>query len=168
MATLRSIEGEVELSLRLIDRTFDPFQLDLEWFEYELSIKLLRRQADRDAHLPLVEHHSGKGKINTKDLAALLRDLDALLETGDPLRFEPYDLNFYFEWSRETPRIFLIVTWFDLGLSPRSHAHRFPSAHTGFRFLTEEGSISQFREAVEEEFGPCSKPAGGVPSGFVN
>ena len=170
MAAIRSIDDEIELSFRLMRKSFDPFQLDLEWFEYEISIKLRRQNesAEDSEVLPATERHTVRGKINRKDLVALMRELDELLAGKDPLRFEPYDLNFYFEWSRETPRIFLIVTWFDLGLSPRRPDHRFPSAHSGFRFLAEESSIAEFRRALEEEFITWLQPDSGPSNEFVN
>jgi len=174
MATLTSINREIELSLRLIKKSLDPFQVDLEWFEYDLSI-MLRRAADEGPQLrrstergSQIERHAVRGKINRKDFRELLREIDGLLNQDRPLRFEPYDLNFYFEWSRETPHVCLIITWFDLALSPRRLDQRFPTAHTGFRFLAEEDSLMQFRIALEEEFTAPMQASDQPPERRVN
>ncbi len=174
MATLASINGEIELSLRLMKKSFDPFQVDLEWFEYDLSIMLRRgaedgprlgAHSDRELH---IERHAIRGKFNRKDFRELLREIDGLLNEDRSLRFEPNDLNFYFEWSRETPHVCLIITWFDLGLSPRRLDQRFPTAHAGFRFLAEEDSLMQFRIQIEEEFTEPQQPSNRAPSSLIN
>jgi hypothetical protein len=100
----------------------------------------------------VMERHAARGKINRKDLSALLSGLDGLILRGQDLRYEPYDLNFYLEWKLETPRVYSIVTWFDMALSPRIINSRFPSTHVGFRFLTEEASLRSFRSGIEMEF----------------
>jgi hypothetical protein len=174
MATLSSVNGEVELSLRLMKKSLDPFQVDLEWFEYDLSIVLHRSAVDaaslnpsagRESH---IERHAIRGKFNRKDFRELLRGIDALLNQDQALRFEPYDLNFYFEWSRETPHVCLIITWFDLGLLPRRLDQRFPTAHAGFRFLAEEDSLIQFRITAEEEFTSPGQPSNTLAAPLIN
>ncbi len=75
------------------------------------------------------ERRTAAGRVNRKEFNELLRAIDDLIAHSRALRFEPADLNFYFEWSHETPNVFLIVTWFDLALRPRSLEQRFPSAH---------------------------------------
>ena len=175
MATLSSIQGEMQLSLRLLGKSYDPFQVDLEWFEYELAIvgrrlpgeaPVLETRAEDPA--PPTERRSIRGKINRKDFNQLLSDLDELVERSHPMRFEPYDLNFYFEWSRETRLVYLIVTWFDLALAPRRFDRRFPSAHAGFRFLTDAGTLEQFRRALEQEFAPSAQTAERRPPIRIN
>lgn len=174
MATLTSVHGEIHLALSLLSKSFDPFQLDLEWFEYELGVEGHREAAEGSTpRLPgppesaAVERRSVRGRFHRQDFAELLRGLDDLLEQGQALRFEPYDLNFYLEWSLETPHIYLIVSWFDLALAARRFDHRFPSAHAGFRFPTDRDSLARFRRALEEEFLP-SEPRPKKPSSFVH
>jgi len=152
VATLSSIQGEVQLSLRLLGKSYDPFQKDLEWFDYELSVEG-RRLADSSANEPATGplSHIARGRINRKDLNALLHALDDLTTQNQPMRFEPYDLNFYFEWSHETPLVYLIVTWFDAALASRRFDQRFPSAHVGVRFLADHDSLLGFRHALGEE-----------------
>ncbi len=146
----------MQLSLRLLNKSFDPFQKDLEWFQYELSVEG-RRLADSSAGELAADFSSepvsrtAQGKINRKDLNALLRALDQLVAEDRPMRFEPYDLNFYFEWSHETPLVYLIVTWFDAALAPRRFDQRFPSAHVGFRFLADHSALLGFRHLLAEE-----------------
>jgi len=158
MAKLASIQDDLQLSFRLIGKSYDPFQIDLEWFEYELDVKIGK---DCGAGYISEEGTAGEtrrqcssvsGRINAKDFRDLLSGLDELLAEGKDLRFEPYDLNFYLEWTRETEHICLIVSWFDLGLSPRGLEHRFPTAHAGFRFLAEDESLARFRTELDEEF----------------
>lgn len=157
MAVLASITGEMRLTLRLPGKRYDPFQKDLEWFEYELSVEG-RRTADSPDAEPVKATPSTtplgrvtRGTINRQGLDALLRGLDQLTAENRPLRFEPYDLNFYFEWSHETPLVYLIVTWFDAALAPRRFEQRFPSAHAGFRFLAEHEAVLEFRQTLAEE-----------------
>jgi hypothetical protein len=158
MARIISIQEEIELSLRLLEKEYDPFQMDLEWFKYELSIKAKRAGQTRPAEapggtgMPALMEHAARGKINRKDLSALLSGLDGLILRGQDLRYEPYDLNFYLEWKLETPRVYSIVTWFDMALSPRIINSRFPSTHLGFRFLTDQDSLGAFRSDLEMEF----------------
>ncbi|HUK91426.1 MAG TPA: hypothetical protein VLZ81_13560 [Blastocatellia bacterium] len=157
MAKLSSIQDDIELCFRLIGRSYDPFQVDLEWFDYELAVKVGKAPRCSDpegdhSQAPRRECDSVSGRINTKDFKDLLACLDELLAEGKDLQFEPYDLNFYLEWTRETEHICLIVSWFDLGLSPRELDHRFPTAHAGFRFLAEDDSLARFRKELEEEF----------------
>jgi len=164
MAALASVDGEIELILSLVATSYDPFQLDLEWFEYELAVVARppgipqgeTREAFREAlgEVPAVERRSVRGRFNRQDFAELLRSLDDLLEHAQPLRFEPYDLNFYLEWTLETPHVYLVVSWFDLAITPRRAEHRFPSAHAGFRFPTDRDSLARFRRALQEEFLP--------------
>lgn len=157
MAVLASVTGEMRLTLRLLGRSYDPFQKDLEWFNYELSVEACRRadvsgnEPVQTASSPPPPSRSTRGNINRKDLNELLSALDMLTSENRPLRFEPYDLNFYFEWSHETPLVYLIVTWFDAALSPRRFEQRFPSAHVGFRFLTGHDAVVDFRQALVEE-----------------
>jgi hypothetical protein len=156
VAVLSSIKGEMQLSLRLPGKSYDPFQKDLEWFEYELTVEG-RLVGDSPGNAPAEAStatpvsRSARGKINRKDLNTLLAALDELTTENRPLRFEPYDLNFYFEWSHETPLVYLIVTWFDAALAPRSFDQRFPPAHVGFRFLADHDSLVGFRRALAEE-----------------
>jgi hypothetical protein len=159
MAKLVSIQDDLHLSLRMLRKEYDPFQIDLEWFDYELSVKVGRRpdsgvETEDGAPGPEVrlECHDISGRINGKDFRDLLAGLDELLAEGKDLQFEPYDLNFYLEWSRETEHLCLIVCWFDLGLSPRGLDHRFPTAHAGFRFLAEDDSLARFKADLESEF----------------
>ncbi|HKV40242.1 MAG TPA: hypothetical protein VJX67_13605 [Blastocatellia bacterium] len=156
MATLFSIHDEIELEMRLLGAALDPFQMDLEWFEYELAIKVSHKPDVSSGAPPpggpIHERRAIRGKINRKDFGDLLAALDQLLGEGHDLRFEPYDLNFYLEWSRETEHLCLIVTWFDLGLSPRNLEQRFPTAHTGVRFIVEDGAVEDFRRDLEREF----------------
>lgn len=158
MAKLSSIQDDIQLSFRLTGRSYDPFQVDLEWFEYELAIKVGKEAGPCPSSetgefaLRHRECDSVSGRINRKDFRDLLAGLDELLAEGTDLQFEPYDLNFYLEWTRETEHICLIVSWFDLGLSPRGLDHRFPTAHAGFRFLAEDGSLARFRSELEAEF----------------
>ncbi|HEV2494730.1 MAG TPA: hypothetical protein VG204_16835 [Terriglobia bacterium] len=164
MAVLVSVTGEMRLTWRLLGKSNDPFQTDLEWFAYELSV-----EGCRPANAPGAEpikmtssappSHVTCGTINRKDLSALLSGLDLLATENRPLRFEPYDLNFYFEWSHETPLVYLIVTWFDAALTPRRFDQRFPPAHVGFRFLTSHDAVVDFRQALAEE-SVAAAPAG--------
>jgi hypothetical protein len=158
MAKLSSIQDDIQLSFHLMGKSYDPFQMDLEWFEYELTVKV-GKECDAGRAVETgqssdrrLECNSVSGRINTKDFRDLLAGLDELLAEGKDLQFEPYDLNFYLEWTRETEHICLIVSWFDLGLSPRGFDHRFPTAHAGFRFLAEDDSLGRFRAELEEEF----------------
>ena len=79
MATLASINREIELSLRLIKKSLDPFQVDLEWFEYDLAIVLRRspddapsisRPPERESH---IERHAIRGKFNRSLPGAFFR-----------------------------------------------------------------------------------------------
>jgi len=152
MAKLTSIDGAVVLELALRGKSFDPFQKDLEWFEYEAAVEG-RREPEPEGSISFdEERRSVEGQLNRKEFNDLLRGIDDLIAHSKALRFEPADLNLYFEWSHETPSVFLIVTWFDLALSPRSLEQRFPSAHAGYRFLCERGALLGFREEVEREF----------------
>src|SRR5262249_28084660 len=137
-------------------REYDPFQMDLEWFKYELAIKINWPGEQQSAEIPgeaavRLERHAARGKINRKDLSILLAGVDDLILRGKDLKFEPYDLRFYLEWKMETEHVYSIITWFDLALLPREARRRFPSAHAGFRFLVEEASISAFRAGLEAE-----------------
>jgi hypothetical protein len=152
MATLFSIEGNVQLQIRLLRTTLDPFQQDLEWFEYELSIESGSADQVADAPAAAGERRSARGRINRKEFNQLLRGLGDLIEHSVALRFEPRELNFYFEWSHETPQVFLIVTWFDLALTPRTLERRFPGAHAGYRFLADRDSLRAFRMRMGAEF----------------
>ena len=173
MARLVALKEEIALELRLVEMEYDPFQMDLEWFKYELAITIKRVG---QAPLPeagtgtagRVERHSARGKINRKDLSILLSGLDGLILRGRDLLYEPYDLNFYMEWKMETPHVFSIVTWFDMALSPRDINARFPSAHVGFRFLAEEDSLRTFRSQLEMEFIGTKQVAGGDAPGLIN
>jgi hypothetical protein len=159
MAKIISIQQEIELSLGLLNKEYDPFQMDLEWFKYELSI---RTNGTREAGLPDSQTgratagcgnaHAATGKINRKDLFTLLSGLNDLIQSGQDLRYEPYDLNFYLEWRIETPHVYSIITWFDMALSPRGLNSRFPSAHIGFRFLADQDALDAFRSGLEMEF----------------
>jgi len=151
MAILASINGEVQLSMRLLSKTYDPFQKDIEWFAYELAVEGRRPPDSPGAGVEGAVGYAARGQINRKDLNALLSGLDELTAGNGAMRFEPYDLNFYFEWSHETPLVYLIVTWFDLALSPRRFEQRFPSAHAGFRFLADHEALLGFRQAVGDE-----------------
>src|SRR5262249_40587460 len=155
MATLLALQEQIELELRLLEKEYDPFQLDLEWFRYELAVNIRRTShtpapdAGAEAGTPArLERHSATGKLSRKDLYSLRSGLDGLILRGQELRFEPYDLNFYMEWKIETPHVYSIVSWFDMALSPRDHTSRFPYSHVGFRFLAEEDSLSNFRSAL--------------------
>ncbi len=150
MAVLPSVQLEMRLSLRLLGKSLDPFQQDLEWFEYEVSMAGGSPAGDPSAAGR--ESRAATGRINRKGFNDLLAALDALLAGSGALRFEPADLNFCFEWSHETPLVYLIVTWFDLAFSPRRLDQRFPSAHAGYRFLSDRDSLLAFREALEQEF----------------
>lgn len=151
MAVLYSIQGEVQLSLRLLGKSFDPFQKNLEWFEYEMVVEAAPL-AENDGGRHRIERRSITGRMNRQEFNELLRGIDGLIVDSDPMRFEPFDLKFYFEWSHETPLIYLIVAWFDLALAPRTLEQRFPTAHAGFRFLTDKQSLQPFRHKLEEEF----------------
>lgn len=175
MARLFALQEEIELELRLLEREYDPFQMDLEWFKYELAIRIKRtgRAPAPDAgggtaNLTRLERHAARGKINRKDLFVLLSGLDDLIQRGSDLRYEPYDLNFYMEWKMETPHVYSIVTWFDMALSPRDLKSRFPSSHLGFRFLAEEDALRTFRSGVEMEFIGSRPVAGGDAPGLIN
>ena len=152
MAKLTSIDGAVAFDLALRGKFFDPFQQDLEWFEYEAVVEGRREPVPEGAISLDEERRSVEGRINRKEFNELLRGIDDLVAHSRSLRFEPADLNCYFEWSHETPNVFLIVTWFDLALSPRSLEQRFPSAHAGYRFLCERGALLGFRAEIEQEF----------------
>jgi hypothetical protein len=135
MATLPSIAGDLHLSRRLVGKSYGPFQVDLEWFADELAIEGRRQSGDAPVLEPpaitpalSVERREMRGQVNRQDLIALLRGLDELLERSRELRYEPYDLNFHFHWSRETSHIYLMMIWFDLGLAPRRFDQRFPTA----------------------------------------
>ncbi len=174
MADLPSINGEIQLSLRLLGKSYDPFQKDLEWFEYELVVEGRERdhapapEAPEAPPVPTLERRAVRGKINRKDFNELLRGLDELIKQSRAMRFEPYDLNFYFEWSHETPLVYLIVTWFDLALAPRRFDQRFPTSHVGFRFLADANSLAEFRRAVEEEFMGAAQPMERRSSTLIN
>lgn len=165
MAELLSVQSEIRLSFRLLGKASDPFEKSLEWFDYELAVEggkiagAFGREASPADRPPEAERRSAHGKISSKDLDDFLHGLDELIEYSRALRFEPYDLNFYFEWSHETPLVYLIVTWFDLALSPRRFDRRFPSCHAGFRFLADAESLGRFRRAVGEEFTGAARPA---------
>jgi hypothetical protein len=163
MARLVDLQEQIELNLKLLEREYDPFQLDLEWFKYELAVKVKKGghaallDAEDKAGAPAYhQRHATRGRINRKDLSILLTALDDLIRAGEEVRFEPYDLNFYMEWKLETPHVYSIVTWFDMALSPRDLNSRFPSAHLGFRFLAEEDSLRAFRSGLATEFMPPS------------
>ena len=152
MAKLSSIDGAVTLDLALRGKFLDPFQQDLEWFEYELVAEGKREPEPEGSISFQEERRSVEGRVNRKEFNDLLRGVDELIAHSSALRFEPGDLNFYFDWSHETPNIFLVISWFDLALSPRSLEQRFPSAHAGYRFLCERGALLGFREELEREF----------------
>ena len=162
MATLCSVLGEIDLEFKYLSKEYDPFQVDLEWFQYEFSVSV-RRIASAENEAPSeprqLECSRIHGRINRKDFSVLLKELDAFLSEGQELRFEPYDLNFYLEWSRETEHVCLIIAWFDLALAPRGLEQPFPTAHTGFRFLAEDSSVRQFRNALAREFLGDAGPA---------
>lgn len=154
MATLSSVRDELEFELRCLGKEYDPFQMDLEWFEYELSVRVVGSPSDDDEADDQInpEGSTIRGKINRKHLIDLIAELDALLSEGQVLRFEPPDLSFYLEWSRETEHVCLIVVWFDVALTPRSPDQAFPTAHTGFRFLADDRSVREFRKLLTNEF----------------
>ena len=157
MATLSSVRGEMQLFFRLLGKSYDPFQMDLEWFEYEMCVEGRRQPAvaAEDASLDIT--------VGVAPSSAARG-----LESPGPLRFEPRGLDFYFEWSRETPLVYLIVTWFDLALFPRGLDQRFPTAHGGFRFLTGADSLARFRRALEQEFVPSERTSERKPSTLIN
>lgn len=161
MATLQSVDGDIRLSLRMTGKSFDPFQQDLEWFEYELAAEVSPRESGESPieNRAWEKMRSAKGKINRKDFQILVDGIEGLAASGAAMRFEPYDLHFCFEWAKGTDLVFLIVTWFDLALVPRSFEQRFPTAHTGFRFLTDEEALMRFRAELEAEFAPTVKAA---------
>jgi len=159
MARLNDLQGQIALEFKLLTKEYDPFQLDLEWFKYELgaTVAKVSERGSLATGAPTETHerregHAVTGKINRKDLAILLSRLDGLILRGQDMLYEPYDLNFYLEWKIETPHVYSIVTWFDMALSPRDSLARFPSAHLGFRFLADEDSLIDFRSAVDREF----------------
>jgi hypothetical protein len=159
MARLHDLQAQIELEFRLLAKEYDPFQLDLEWFTYELAVTvghgvehLTPAAGTASETRERREGHAVSGKINRKDLAILLTRLDDLIMKAQDMRYEPYDLNFYLEWKIETPHVYSIVTWFDMALSPRDSRARFPSAHLGFRFLAEEDSLLRFRSGIDAEF----------------
>lgn len=159
MARLHDLQAQIELEFSLLAKEYDPFQLDLEWFKYELAVTVgqgvehltTAAEAAAETH-ERPERRAVSGKINRKDLAILLARLDDLIMKAQDMRYEPYDLNFYLEWKIETPHVYSIVTWFDMALSPRNLQARFPSAHVGFRFLAEEDSLLSFRAGIDAEF----------------
>src|SRR5215831_7280714 len=86
MATLLALQEQIELELRLLEKEYDPFQLDLEWFRYELAVNIRRdsQTAFPDAQAEIgksarLERHTARGKINRKDLSILLSGLDGLI-----------------------------------------------------------------------------------------
>ena len=160
MALLTSIQGEMQLALRMLGKSYDPFQQDLEWFEYEVLVEGAPMVVgSEEGKFPTsAEVRRARGKFNRKELNDLLRSLDDLLDHSEPLRFEPGDLNFYFDWSHETPLVYLVVTWFDLAFASRRLDRRFPTAHAGFRFLADRESVMTFREDLEREFAPAALP----------
>ncbi|HKF59098.1 MAG TPA: hypothetical protein VKJ45_26900 [Blastocatellia bacterium] len=159
MARLHDLQAQIELEFSLLAKEYDPFQLDLEWFKYELAVTVgqgvehltpaAEAATERDCRL---ERQAVRGKINRKDLAILLSRLDDLIMKAQDMRYEPYDLNFYLEWKIETPHVYSIVTWFDMALSPRDLQARFPTVYAGFRFLVEEDSLLSFRAGIDAEF----------------
>jgi hypothetical protein len=151
MASLFSNAGDLQLNVRLLRTTFDPFQQDLEWFEYEVSVEAgFQNDAAEMAAEPLVRT-AVRGKLNRQEFSQLLRAMDDLLDRSQGMRFEPADLKFYFEWSHETPSVYLLITWFDLALVARTLEQRFPTAHSGYRFLADRGSLREFRRQLEAE-----------------
>jgi hypothetical protein len=160
MASLLSSAGDLQLNVRLLRTSFDPFQQDLEWFEYEVSVEAgLADDTTETAAQPAIRT-AVRGNFNRQEFNQLLRALDDLLDRSCAMRFEPSDLKFYFEWSHETPSVFLLVTWFDLALSARTLQQRFPAAHGGYRFLAGIESLRAFRHQVEAEFTRPSAAAG--------
>ena len=86
MATLLALQEQIELELRLLEKEYDPFQLDLEWFRYELAVNIRRdsQTAFPDAQAEIgkwarLDRHTARGKINRKDLSILLSGLDGLI-----------------------------------------------------------------------------------------
>jgi hypothetical protein len=152
MASLLSSAGDLQLNLQLLRTTYDPFQQDLEWFEYEVSIEAGVQNGITETAAQPEQRMVARGKFNRQEFNRLLRDLDVLIEQSRPLRFEPADLKFYFEWSHETPSVYLLVTWFDLALAARTLEQRFPASHSGFRFLADHASLRDFRRKIESEF----------------
>jgi hypothetical protein len=177
MAILTSISGEVQLGLRLLEKSFDPFQKDLEWFEYELRAGAIPSdegaggesgEPDLAAEALFPVQHAVRGRMNRKEFNDLLHRLDELAGPGAPLRFEPADLKFYIECSHETPLVYLIIAWFDLGSGPRNPERRYPMAHAGVRFLSDAESLRIFRVALEVEFTGSSRAARPSPPLRVN
>lgn len=161
MASLLSAEGDLQLDLRLLGTTLDPFQQDLEWFEYAVSVDAGNGHVDAPteaAAKPTLQTHA-RGKINRKELEDLLRGMEDLAENSQSMRFEPADLKFYFEWTHETPSVFLIIVWFDLPTPARNLQQRFPMAHVGYRFLSDRDSLRRFCKQVAGEFRPQRKSA---------
>ena len=160
MACLFSSAGDLQLNVRLLRTTFDPFQQDMEWFEYEVSVEGgLQNNATEAPSEPSLRT-AVRGKVNRQEFNQLLRGFDDLLERSQSIRFEPADLKFYFEWSHETPSVYLLITWFDLALAARTLEQRFPTAHHGYRFLADRGSLREFRRRLETEFSrPASSPS---------
>ncbi len=160
MASLLSSNGDLQLNVRLLKTTLDPFQQDLEWFEYEVSVEGGLQDEETETSARPALHTAVQGKLNRQEFQQLLRDLDALLGPSQPMRFEAADLKFYFEWSHETPSVYLLITWFDLALSARTLEQRFPTAHNGYRFLADRESLQGFRRQLEAEFRrPASAPS---------
>jgi hypothetical protein len=175
MARLVDLQGQIQLDLRILRKEYDPFQLDLEWFHYELAVtpglsseRRLPMGAPTSKPDSRLGNRAVTGRINRKDVSILLSNLDDLILRGQDLRYEPYDLNFYLEWKIETPHVYSIVIWFDMALTPRDLQARFPSAHTGFRFLADEDSLAAFRSAVEMEFLGEAPQGREEPSGLIN
>ncbi|MGE0406191.1 MAG: hypothetical protein AB7O65_07825 [Candidatus Korobacteraceae bacterium] len=157
MASLFSSTGDLQLGMRLLATTLDPFQQDMEWFECELFVEGGSHAVEASSEASVKT--AVRGRLNRQEFNQLVAGLDELLASSRPLRFEPADLKFYFEWSHETPSVFLIITWFDLALSARSLEQRFPVAHVGYRFLADRSSLRSFREQLEGEFHRHDRPA---------
>jgi hypothetical protein len=152
MAGFLSSDGNLQLQMRLLATSWDPFQQDLEWFDYELFVE--GGHQSEPPELPAAPAHrtAVRGKLNRSNFHQLVAALDDLIERSLPMRFESADLKFYLEWSREGSSVYLIICWMDLGLAPRTLEQRFPASHAGYRFLADLQSLRAFQRQLELEF----------------